>query len=93
LPAGPALDSAPHEEARPMSPPTGPAAALAALREAEARDGAPDAARRRELLARLAAEVKRRAEDIAAAATADFGARDRIETLLADAVLIADFAL
>lgn len=73
-----------------MTPAT---AALAALREAEARDGAPDAARRRDLLARLAAEVKRRAEDIAAAAAADFGARDRIETLLADAVLVADFAL
>ncbi|WP_137125876.1 aldehyde dehydrogenase family protein [Roseomonas sp. HF4] len=68
-------------------------AALAALRAAEAHDGAPDAARRRDLLARLAAEVKRRAEDIATAAAADFGARDRIETLLADAVLVADFAL
>ncbi|MBR0678800.1 aldehyde dehydrogenase family protein, partial [Roseomonas alkaliterrae] len=47
----------------------------------------------RELLARLAAETKRRAEDIAAAAAADFGARSRIETLLADALLVADFAL
>ncbi len=70
-----------------------PAEALAALREAEARDGAPDLAQRRELLARLAAEVKRRAEDVAAAAEADFGARSRIETLLADVLLVADFAL
>ncbi|MFN6956230.1 MAG: aldehyde dehydrogenase family protein [Acetobacteraceae bacterium] len=70
-----------------------PAEALAALRAAEATDGAPDIPARRELLARLAAETKRRAEDIAAAAAADFGARSRIETLLADALLVADFAL
>ncbi len=70
-----------------------PAEALAALRAAEARDGAPDAARRRDLLARLAIEVKRRGEDIAAAADADFGGRDRIETLLADVLLVADMAL
>jgi acyl-CoA reductase-like NAD-dependent aldehyde dehydrogenase len=70
-----------------------PAEALAALRDAQARDGAPDLARRRALLARLAAEVKRRAEDIAAAAAADFGARSRLETLLADALLVADCAL
>ena len=70
-----------------------PAEALAALRAAEARDGAPDLSRRRDLLARLAAELKRRADDIAAAAAADFGARSRIETLLADVLLVADFAL
>ena len=70
-----------------------PAEALAALRAAEARDGAPDLGRRREMLASLATEVKRRAEEIAAAATADFGARSRIETLLADVLLVADFAL
>jgi len=70
-----------------------PADALAALRAAEARDGAPDLPRRRDLLARLAAELKRRAEDIATAAAADFGARSRIETLLADVLLVADFAL
>ena len=69
------------------------AEALAALRAAEARDGAPDLARRRDLLARLAAETKRRAEDIAAAADADFGGRARAETILADAVLVADAAL
>lgn len=69
-----------------------PAEALAALRAAEARDGAPDLARRRELLARLAAEVTRRAEDIAAAADADFGGRSRVETLLADVLLVADLA-
>ncbi len=70
-----------------------PAESLAALRAAEARDGAPDLARRRDLLARLAAETKRRAEDIAAAADADFGGRARAETILADAVLVADAAL
>jgi acyl-CoA reductase-like NAD-dependent aldehyde dehydrogenase len=74
-------------------PPLSPAAALAALREAEARDGVPDLARRRALLAALAAELKRRAEDIAAAAAADFSARSRLETLLADVLLVADFAL
>ncbi|WP_198373125.1 aldehyde dehydrogenase family protein, partial [Roseomonas rosulenta] len=67
--------------------------ALAALRAAEARDGAPDLAQRRDLLARLATELKRRAEDIADAAAADFGARSRLETLLADVLLVADFAL
>ncbi|MBR0652164.1 aldehyde dehydrogenase family protein [Roseomonas terrae] len=70
-----------------------PAAALAALRAAEARDGAPDLTRRRALLARLADEMKRRAEDIAAAADADFGGRSRTETILADAILVADAAL
>ncbi|WP_230169495.1 aldehyde dehydrogenase family protein [Roseomonas sp. CECT 9278] len=72
---------------------TAPAEALAALRAAEARDGAPDLARRRDLLARLAAELKRRAEDFATAAAADFGARSRIETLLADVLLVADAAV
>lgn len=70
-----------------------PAEALAALRAAEARDGAPGIARRRELLARLAAEVKRRAQAIADAASADFGARSRAETLLADVLLVADCAI
>jgi acyl-CoA reductase-like NAD-dependent aldehyde dehydrogenase len=69
------------------------AATLAALRAAQARDGAPGLAARRDLLARLAAELKRRGEDIAAAAAADFGARSRIETLLADVLLVADIAL
>ena len=70
-----------------------PAAALAALRDAASRDGAPDLALRRDLLRRLAAELKRRAETIAAAADADFGGRARIETMLADAILVADSAL
>lgn len=70
-----------------------PAEALAALRAAEAAEGAPGLAQRRDLLARLAAEVKRRAADIADAAEADFGARARIETMLADALLVADIAL
>lgn len=70
-----------------------PAETLAALRAAEARDGAPDIARRRDLLARLATEVKRRAHAIADAASADFGARSRPETLLADVLLVADCAL
>ena len=70
-----------------------PAAALAALRDAASRDGTPDLARRRDLLRRLAAELKQRAEAIAAAADADFGGRARIETMLADAILVADSAL
>lgn len=70
-----------------------PAEALAALRAAEARDGAPGIPARREMLARLAAEVKRQREAIVDAAMADFGVRSRIETLLADVLLVADFAL
>lgn len=70
-----------------------PAAALAALRDAASRDGAPDLARRRDLLRRLAGELKHRAEAIAAAADADFGGRARIETMLADAIIVADSAL
>ncbi len=70
-----------------------PGQALTTLRAAEARDGVLDLARRRDLLARLAAEVNRRAEDIAAAADADFGGRSRVETMLADVVLIAESAL
>jgi len=70
-----------------------PAEALAALRAAEARDGAPDIAARREMLKRLAAEVKRRGDEIAAAAAADFGLRSHTETLLADVLLVAAFAL
>jgi acyl-CoA reductase-like NAD-dependent aldehyde dehydrogenase len=72
---------------------TDPAAALAALRAAASRDGPPDLARRCDLLARLAKELKRRAEAIAAAADADFDGRSRVETILADAVLVADSAL
>ncbi len=70
-----------------------PADALAALRAAEARDGAPSLRQRRALLARLATGLKHRAEDIAAAANADFGGRARVESILADAVLVADSAL
>ena len=73
--------------------PVSAAASLAALRAAAARDGDPDLDRRRDLLARLAAELKRRAEAIAVAADADFGGRARAETILADAVLVADSAL
>lgn len=69
-----------------------PAEALAALREAEARDGRLDIERRRELLARLAEGVLARGEAFAAALDADFGGRSRIETLLADVLLVANAA-
>ncbi len=69
-----------------------PAEALAALRAAEARDGRLGLDRRRELLARLADELLARAEDIAAALDADYGGRSRIDTLLADVLVVADAA-
>jgi acyl-CoA reductase-like NAD-dependent aldehyde dehydrogenase len=69
-----------------------PGAALAALRAAERRDGRPDLAARRAALDALAAELRRRAEDVAAAAAADFGGRSRIETLLAEVLCVVDAA-
>jgi coniferyl-aldehyde dehydrogenase len=67
-------------------------AALAALRIAEARDGRPDLAARRDLLARLAEAVLARREAIAAAIDADFGGRSPVETMLAETMLIAEAA-
>lgn len=69
-----------------------PADALARLRTAEAEDGAPDLARRRALLGALRRSVVARADRIAEAASADFGLRDRTDTLLADVLLVADAA-
>lgn len=62
----------------------GPAAALAALRSAEARDGPLPPERRRALLTALAALVVREAEALAAAVDADFGGRCLEETYIAD---------
>jgi acyl-CoA reductase-like NAD-dependent aldehyde dehydrogenase len=69
-----------------------PAEAFAALSDAAARDGVPDAAARREALLRLRAALLARAEDVARAADADFGGRSRIETLLADVLCVAEAA-
>ncbi|MGG5811415.1 aldehyde dehydrogenase family protein [Falsiroseomonas sp. CW058] len=69
-----------------------PAAALAALRAAEARDGAPDLPQRRALLDALAEALLARAEAIAAALDADYGGRSRHDTLLADVVCTVDAA-
>jgi acyl-CoA reductase-like NAD-dependent aldehyde dehydrogenase len=69
-----------------------PADALARLRTAEAEDGAPDLAQRRALLAALRRSVIGRADAIAEAASADFGLRDRADTLLADVLLVAEAA-
>jgi acyl-CoA reductase-like NAD-dependent aldehyde dehydrogenase len=69
-----------------------PAEAFAALSDAAARDGAPDAATRREALLRLRAALIARAEEVARAAKADFGGRSRIETLLADVLCVAEAA-
>jgi len=69
-----------------------PADALAALRAAEAREGRLPPDRRRELLARLARAVLSRAEAFAAALDADYGGRSRVETLLADVLVVADAA-
>lgn len=71
------------------APAEGPAAALAALRAEEWRIGIPE---RRRLLAALAREVVRRAEDFATAADADFGGRSAVETLVADVLLVAQAA-
>ncbi|WP_270933750.1 aldehyde dehydrogenase family protein [Falsiroseomonas oryzae] len=69
-----------------------PAAALAALRAAEMRDGRLDLERRRDLLARLAQRLLARAEDFAGALDADYGGRSRFDTLLADVLVVADAA-
>ena len=69
-----------------------PAEALAALRAAEAEDGAPDLARRRTLLDALGRATLSRAEAIAQAAAADFGARSAEDTLLADVKIVGDAA-
>jgi coniferyl-aldehyde dehydrogenase len=70
-----------------------PAAALAALRAAEARDGAPNFKQRRAMLLALAREVKKRSADIMAVLDAEYEGRAPIETLLADVLLVADAAL
>jgi acyl-CoA reductase-like NAD-dependent aldehyde dehydrogenase len=69
-----------------------PADALASLRAAAERNGPPSLDRRRELLAALDRTVVARAEDMVAAANADFGARSPEDTLLADALLVLDAA-
>ena len=69
-----------------------PAEALAALRAAEARDGAIPVEERCDHLARLADTLLARSEDIAAAVDADYGGRSRMDTLLADVVCTADAA-
>ncbi len=70
----------------------GPAAALAALRAIERRDGALPLQRRGTLLGTLAALMLREAEAIAAAVDADYGGRCAEETLLADVKLVLDAA-
>jgi coniferyl-aldehyde dehydrogenase len=69
-----------------------PAAALAGLRAAEAREGRLDLARRQALLRALAAVLLRRAEAVVAAVDADFGGRCAEETLLAEVKLVVDAA-
>ena len=69
-----------------------PSGALAALRGAEARDGALPLDRRRDALASMAATVLRRADEVAAAVDADYGGRSVEETLLAEVMLVANAA-
>lgn len=69
-----------------------PAEALAALRAAEVRDGAPNLKQRRALLAALARVVMARSHDIMAVLDAEYEGRAPIETLLADVLLVADMA-
>ena len=66
-----------------------PEAALLRLRTAEVEDGPPDLTQRRALLAALRRSVIARADAIAEAASADFGHRDRTDTLLAEVLLVA----
>ncbi len=61
-----------------------PTLALATLRQAALRDGTPDAARRRALLAALAAGLLARADGFVAALDADYEGRSTEETLLAE---------
>jgi acyl-CoA reductase-like NAD-dependent aldehyde dehydrogenase len=68
------------------------AEALARLRSAEARDGRLDIDRRRALLAALADGVLARAEAFATALDADYGGRSRLDTMLADVLIVADAA-
>ena len=69
-----------------------PGEALAALRAAEARDGAPNLKQRRALLAALARAVMARSHEIMAVLDAEYEGRAPIETLLADVLLVADMA-
>ena len=69
-----------------------PAEALARLRAAEARDSRLGIEARRDLLARLADALLARAETIATALDADYGGRSRLDTLLADVLVVADAA-
>lgn len=69
-----------------------PAAALATLRAAQARDGAPNLKQRRALLAGLAHAVMARSHEIMAVLDAEYEGRAPIETLLADVLLVADMA-
>jgi coniferyl-aldehyde dehydrogenase len=69
-----------------------PSEALAALREAESRDGTLSLDRRRDALASLAAVMLRRADDVAAAVDADYGGRSAEETLLAEVMLVVSAA-
>lgn len=69
-----------------------PGEALAALRAAEARDGAPNLKQRRVLLAALARVVMARSHELMAVLDAEYEGRAPIETLLADVLLVADAA-
>jgi coniferyl-aldehyde dehydrogenase len=69
-----------------------PTEALAALRAAEARDGAPNLKQRRTLLAGLARAIMARSHEIMAVLDAEYEGRAPIETLLADVLLVADAA-
>lgn len=62
----------------------GPAALLERQRAAFLREGPPDAARRRQALARLGGAVRAERDAIVAAIAEDFGHRSRHETLLAE---------
>jgi coniferyl-aldehyde dehydrogenase len=61
-----------------------PADILSRQRQAFQREGAPDLAERRADIRKLRDAIKKEAEEIAAAISADFGNRSRHETLLAD---------
>ncbi len=80
------------DTAHPVSTTDDPAAALAVLRAATARDGALPVDRRQALLRALAATLLRRADAIAAAIDADYGGRCLEESLLAEVKLTVDAA-
>ncbi|MCD9006832.1 coniferyl aldehyde dehydrogenase [Luteimonas sp. XNQY3] len=81
------MDAAPHDPTSAATPVADLQPTLDALRAAW-RDRRPDAAQRRDDLARLRAAFARRLTEMADAISADFGHRARAESLIADGMTV-----